>query len=258
MQKRISIITFLFFVIISSVTAQRQPPAFKKFVHLDRRDSLPYALLEPLKPVKDQKYPLVIFLHGASERGTDNEKNVKHIQILFSYNTFDKYPCYVLAPQCPKGEMWSTLMNGKPFSATPTRPMEMLIQLMTKITAQYPIDPARIYVTGVSMGGFGTWDLMARFPDRFAGAVPICGGGDVKTIDKIKHIPVWAFHGAEDPTVPAELTRKMIYALQEVGAFPGYTEYPGVGHASWHHAYKEPQLMPWLWKQKLKSKQTPP
>ena len=254
MQKGIVVCSILLLLSFSSLFAQRQPPPFKKFIHTHKKDSLPYGLLEPLKPVKGEKYPLVIFLHGASERGTDNEKNIKHIQLLFNYNTFNKYPCYVLAPQCPKGEVWTTMMNGKSYSATPTRPMEMLIQVLDKISAQYPIDLTRVYVTGVSMGGFGTWDLLARFPHRFAAGVPVCGGGDVKTIEKIKHIPVWAFHGAEDETVPAEFSRKMIDALHEAGALPGYTEFPGVGHSSWHHAYKEPQLMPWLWKQKIKTK----
>jgi predicted peptidase len=251
MQKGIVIVSILLLTIVSSTLAQRKPPAFKKFVHIDRRDSLPYGLLEPLKPVAGKKYPLVIYLHGAGERGTDNIKNIKHIQILFNYNIFDKYPCYIFAPQCPKGEVWSTMMNGKPFSATPSRPMEMVIQMLEKISIKYPIDHTRIYVTGVSMGGYGTWDLITRFPFRFAAAVPVCGGGDVRSIEKIKHIPIWAFHGAEDLTVPAEETRKMVYGLQEAGALPGYTEFPGIGHTSWHQAYKEPQLMPWLWKQKL-------
>lgn len=252
MQKRIFTFSILFLLFCLEAFSQRQPPQFKKFVHVDKKDSLPYGLLQPLKPVSGEKYPLVIFLHGSSERGSDNAKHFKHIQLLFNYNIFDKYPCYVFAPQCPKGEVWSTMSNGKSYSATPTRPMEMVIQAMEKLSMQYPIDHTRIYVTGVSMGGFGVWDLLARLPYRFAAGVPICGGGDVRTIEKIKHIPVWAFHGAEDPTVPAEVTRKMIYGLQEAGALPGYTEFPGIGHTSWHQAYKEPQLMPWLWKQKLK------
>lgn len=254
MQKNVLLFSILLLVIFSPVLAQRQPPPFKKLVHANKKDSLPYGFLEPLKPVAGQKYPLVIFLHGASERGDDNDKHIKHIQLLFNYNVFNKYPCYVIAPQCPEGEVWSTLMNGRPFSAVPTRPMQMVIQLMEKTMESYPIDPARIYVTGLSMGGFGTWDLMARFPDRFAAAVPVCGGGDVATAPKIKHIPVWVFHGAEDEIVPPELSRKMVAALRNAGGLPGHTEYPGVAHSSWHQAYREPHLMPWLWKQKRSSK----
>ena len=129
--------------------------------------------------------------------------------------------------------------------------MEMLIQMMEKIAIEYPIDHTRIYITGVSMGGFGTWDLLARLPYRFAAAVPICGGGDIDIIEKIKHVPIWAFHGADDETVPPEGTRKLIQELWDAGAYPGFTEFPGVGHTSWHQAYKEPHLMPWLFKQKL-------
>jgi predicted peptidase len=254
MQKGILILLILVLTGISKGIAQRQPPAFKKLVHVHKRDSLPYGLLEPMNLVKGQKYPLVIFLHGASERGTDNDKHLKHIQILFNYNTFNKFPCYVFAPQCPRGEVWSQMMFGKSFSTTPTRPMELAMQMIEKIAMQYPIDHTRIYITGVSMGGFGTWDLIARLPYRFAAAVPICGGGDPETAAKIKHIPIWAFHGAEDPTVPPESSRKMIHALQDLGALPGYSEFPGIAHSSWHQAYKEPHLMPWLWKQKLKFK----
>ena len=142
-------------------------------------------------------------------------------------------------------------MGSNSMGATPTRPMQLFIQLLDKVLKEYPIDPARIYVTGVSMGGFGTWDLLARFPTRFAAAVPICGGGDESTAAKIKHVPIWAFHGALDHTVPPEKSRSMIQALQRAGGLPGYTEYPDIEHNSWVWAYRDPHLMVWLFKQKL-------
>lgn len=250
----LSLIFATMFTVSGFAQKEKKPPLpeFKKFVHLDKKDSLPYGLLAPQEIKPGEKYPLVLFLHGAGERGSDNENHLKHIHILFNRNVHNKYPCFVLAPQCPKGKVWSDMMYGKSYSASPTRVMEMVIQVLEKVSIDYPIDHTRIYVTGISMGGFGTWDLMARFPHRFAAAVPVCGGGDVKTVPQIKHIPVWAFHGAMDPTVPPELSRKMIQALQDAGALPGYTEYPEVKHTSWHHAYKEPQLMPWMWRQKLR------
>jgi predicted peptidase len=257
MQNRFFLISMLIVVMSASAFAQKEPPPFKKMVYIEKGDSLPYGLLQPGKPVQGEKYPLVIFLHGAGERGSDNEKNIKHIQLLFTANNHNKYPCYVVAPQCPKKEVWSDLMWGKPFSATPTRPMEMFLQLLEKIQKEYPIDLNRIYITGVSMGGFGTWDLMARFPNRFAAAVPICGGGDERTVEKIKHIPVWAFHGAKDETVPPKLSRKMIAALQNAGASPGYTEYPNVEHNSWYQAYKDPYLITWLFRQNLVAAKKP-
>ena len=250
MQNRIPFVLSIL-IIAGTAMAQKTPAQFSKFVHISKGDTLPYGMLEPLRKMPGEKYPLVIFLHGAGERGKDNEEHLKHIEILFSVNTLNKYPCYVVAPQCPHGQVWSNLMYGKPFSATPTRPMELFLEIYDKLLKQYPIDDSRIYITGVSMGGFGTWDLLARFPKRFAAAVPICGGGDEKTAAQISNIPIWAFHGALDETVPPRLSRKMIAAIQAAGGSPGYTEYPGVKHPSWNQAYKEPMLMSWLFKQTL-------
>jgi predicted peptidase len=251
MQNRKLRLLTLFLILATTSMAQKAPAQFSKHLHISKGDTLPYGMLEPLRKDPAQKYPLVIFLHGAGERGNDNEEHLKHIEILFSVNTLNKYPCYVIAPQCPKKQVWSNLMLGKPFSPIPTRPMQLFIEVYDKILKELPIDPSRIYVTGVSMGGYGTWDLLARFPTRFAGAVPICGGGDEKTAGLIKNIPIWAFHGALDETVPPRHSRKMIAAIQALGGTPGYTEYPGVKHPSWNQAYKEPMLMAWLFKQTL-------
>ena len=127
--------------------------------------------------------------------------------------------------------------------------MALLIELLAEAERMFPIDPDRIYVTGLSMGGFGTWDLIARFPDRFAAAVPVCGGGDPGTAPLIRDLPVWAFHGALDRVVPPSNSRVMVRALQEAGARPGYSEYPDVGHNSWTKAYEDPYLLPWLFEQ---------
>lgn len=249
--RKLILLTVLLFFHLGTM-AQKTPPPFKKFLYTDKSDSLPYGILSPLKTEANKKYPLVIFLHGAGERGNDNEQHFKHIQLLFTTNTLNKFPCFVVAPQCPKNNVWSQLTQGKSLSASPTRPMKLFLELYDQILKDYPIDPARIYVTGISMGGFGTWDLLARFPDRFAAAVPICGGGDEKTAARIKHIPVWVFHGALDDIVSPALSRKMVSALQAQGAAPGYTEYPGIKHSSWYQAYKEPMLMTWLFKQTLR------
>jgi predicted peptidase len=132
--------------------------------------------------------------------------------------------------------------------------MAMVIELIAKIEKEFPIDRSRIYVTGLSMGGYGTWDLIARFPHRFAAAVPVCGGGDPETASQIKHIPLWAFHGALDNVVPPGQSRVMVRALQDAGGTPGYTEYPDVKHDSWVYAFREPHLLPWLFNQHLGEK----
>jgi predicted peptidase len=250
------IILWAVLLLVSSIPSKaQQPPLFDKLLFITKADTLPYRLLKPVNPESKDLFPLVIFLHGAGERGKDNEVHIKHITELFE-NPVNrgKYPCYVVAPQCPKNELWADF-NGSDENASisekPTKPMQLVISLIAEISKDYPIDPSRIYVTGLSMGGYGTWDLIARFPNKFAAAVPICGGGSVKSVPEIKHIPIWAFHGALDRIVPPQESRKMIAALQEAGSFPGYTEYPGVEHDSWLHAYREPHLIHWLFKQKL-------
>ncbi len=121
----------------------------------------------------------------------------------------------------------------------PAAPLQTALELLFMIQEKYSIDPDRVYITGISMGGFATWEAMIRHPRNFAAAVPVCGGGDVSFADRITHIPVWAFHGADDPVVPVKCGRLMIETLEQAGGNPRYTEYPGVGHNSWDRAYAE-------------------
>src|SRR5207244_7702516 len=117
---------------------------------------------------------------------------------------------------------------------------------------EFSIDPKRLYITGLSMGGYGTWDLISRHPELFAAAAPICGGGDEDQAEKIAKLPIWIFHGAKDQAVPVERSRNMVTALKKAGGEPKYTEYPDVGHDSWVRAYKDPELFAWLFAQKKK------
>lgn len=246
------IYVIIFMVMIARVSAQNMS-LFDKLLFAEKGDTLPYRLLKPVNPGSMPKFPLVIFLHGVGERGTDNEVQTKHISELFlDERNRGKYPCYLVAPQCPKGYSWSNFkqVNGETaLSPGPSKPMKLLISLIESIIKEFPVDESRIYVTGLSMGGFGTFDLIARYPEKFAAAVPVCGGGDPKTAGRIKHIPIWAFHGALDKTVTPQQSRRMISALQKEGATPGYTEYPDVAHDSWVYAYREPHLIHWLFNQ---------
>lgn len=247
------VLTLTCFFLFSSVLQAQPTELFDKLLYIGKDDTLPYRLLKPVNPGAKDLYPLVIFLHGSGERGTDNEVQVKHIADLFLDPKYrGKYPCYVLAPQCPKGKMWADYKGGS-ITKTPTEPTRLLLELIDKINKEFPIDPSRIYITGLSMGGYGTWDLLARYPYKFAAAIPICGGGDEQTAVKIKHVPIWAFHGAKDNIVPARQSRNMVRALQTAGGSPGYTEYPDIAHESWVQAYQEPHLLPWLFKQKIKT-----
>jgi len=215
--------------------------------------SLPYRLFKPKDYDANKKYPLVIFFHGAGERGDDNQRQVGNgVEIFARAENQAKNPCFIFAPQCPAGKQWVDVPwadDGEVQPAEPSEPMKLAIEAIDAIQKEFSIDADRLYVTGLSMGGFGTWDLITRFPDRFAAAVPICGGGDEKQAAKIAKLPIWAFHGAIDNVVKPIRSRNMIQALREAGGQPGHTEYPSVGHFSWGLAYNEPELMPWLFAQ---------
>jgi len=200
---------------------------------------LPYRLYVPSNySAAAAEYPLVLFLHGAGERGDNNRAQTKKnsvMQTLLSEENLAAYSCVVIAPQCPKDQGWDT---------------ETLMGLLEYAEAAWPVDTARIYITGLSMGGYGTWDMLAAYPDYFAAAVPICGGGDPESAALFKDVPVWAFHGAKDTVVGPERSREMVQALEEAGAKDvRYTEYPDAAHASWEPAYREAELFPWMFAQ---------
>jgi predicted peptidase len=133
-------------------------------------------------------------------------------------------------------------------------PLRLTMALVASLETEYPVDTNRLYVTGLSMGGYGTWDAIQRFPAKFAAAVPVCGGGDATAAKAIAKVPVWAFHGAKDTAVKPERSRDMIAALKAAGGAPKYTEYPDVGHNSWVNAYNTPELYEWMFAQKLPPK----
>ena len=220
---------------------------------------LPYRLFLPEGYDASQRYPLVLFLHGAGERGSENERQLTVGPELFRRLT--QRPCIVVVPQCPEptqegqiGFRWveTDWASKAPhaFSEAPSLPMRLVLELLELIGGEFSIDPGRRYVTGISMGGFGTWDLICRRPHYFAAAVPICGGACDSQAETIAHLPIWTFHGTDDTVVWPERTRSMVDALRQAGGSPRYTEYPGIGHGSWDPAYVEPELMDWLFAQK--------
>jgi predicted peptidase len=216
--------------------------------------TLPYRLLKPDDYDPKKKYPLVVFLHGAGERGTDNAKQLIHGVPEFAKPDVRKaHPCFLIAPQCPDKARWVEVdwgADSHTMPKEPSEPMRLLLELIPALQKEYSIDDKRLYVTGLSMGGFGTWDLIARKSDWFAAAAPICGGADEATAEKLVKTPVWAFHGDKDPAVKPSRSRNMIEALKKAGGKPKYTEYKDVGHNSWGPAYTDPELMKWLFEQK--------
>jgi predicted peptidase len=216
--------------------------------------TLPYRLMKPVGYDPSKKFPLVVFLHGGGERGTDNQKQMVHgVPQFASKENREQYPCFLIAPQCPEKVQWVDVDWKLPAHTIPmemTEPTRLTMELIEAIEKEFSIDKSRIYITGLSMGGFGTWDLLARYPHVFAAAVPICGGADEATAAQIKNVPIWAFHGAKDGTVQIIRSRNMVAALEKAGGKPKYTEYPDVGHDSWNPAYKDAEMFKWLFAQK--------
>ncbi len=247
----VSLAVFVLGLTTAAGAAEEKHPLFEKKVYTDAQGhELPLRLLKPEHYDPKEKYPLVLFLHGAGERGTDNDKQLIHgVREFAKEENRKKYPCFVIAPQCPTGDRWAD-WSAKRLPDQPLPPMRLVIEMLKKAQKEYSIDPQRIYVTGLSMGGFGTFDLIERHPDWFAAAVPICGGGDVSAAPKIAKIPLWIFHGAKDKVVPVTNSRDMVEAVKKAGGHPRYTEYPDAGHDSWTATYKDPELYTWLFAQK--------
>jgi predicted peptidase len=243
-------------LLVPAMAEAKDDLPLEKHVYQTGREKLPYRLLRPLTLEEGKRYPLVVFLHGAGERGTDNEKQLIHGVPQFATKANrEKYPCFLIAPQCPEGKRWVEVDWSADRHTQPKEPGEvgrLTLGLIEKEMKDLPIDPKRVYIAGLSMGGYGTWDLVARRPDLFAAAVPVCGGADEATAPKIKDLPVWAFHGAKDTTVKPDRSRNMIAALKKAGGTPKYTEYPDVGHNSWDPAFADPKLYEWLFAQTKK------
>lgn len=221
-------------------------------------DTLRYRLLTPLNMQSGQKYPLVLFLHGAGERGCDNEKQLTHGgQMWLNPVNRDQYPAFVLAPQCPPDAYWA--YTARPTSFTPAQmPAEAplspifrtLKELLDKFLADSRVDKSRIYVIGLSMGGMGTYDLAIRYPEIFAAAIPICGTVNPARLKEAKDVKFRIFHGDADNVVTVEGSRQAYRALKKAGAQVEYKEYPGCNHGSWNPAFNEPDFMEWLFTQK--------
>jgi len=211
---------------------------------------LKYRLIKPLGYQPGKKYPLVLFLHGAGERGDDNAITLKHAAKDFADPARRaKYPAYIVIPQCPKDKKWSEVDWSKESSTLPesaSDSLQSVKELLDEMVENAGVDNDRIYVTGLSMGGYGTWDAIARYPGFFAAAVPICGGGDPKTVDRFKKLPIWCFHGGKDTVVKPIRSQEMIAALKGIGSDVRYTEYPDAGHDSWSATYSNPELYEWL------------
>ena len=213
-----------------------------------------YRLFIPSAEVRKKALPLVVYLHGSGGIGDDNRKqisggNATGTHVWTTPDAQRMHPTYVLAPQLPPGEQW-----GAPGSDALSSHAEALVQLIAALTREFFLDPDRIYLTGQSLGGGGTWDIISKRPDLFAAAVPLCGDGNPLRVAAARRLPIWVFHGAQDPLVPVTASRDLVAALRAVGSPVKYTEYPDVGHDVWTRAYVDPALADWLFGQRRASR----
>ena len=225
---------------------------------VNKTDTLPYRILFPENFDPGKKYPLVLFLHGAGERGSDNFSQLTHGgKLILNEENRSKFPAIVVFPQCPKESYWSNVefvtdSSGRrrefkfQKGGKPTKAMSALLGLTDRLAEKPFVDPERVYVGGLSMGAMGTFEILRRKPDFFAAAFAICGGDNPKNVKKYKHVPLWVFHGDADAIVPISLSENVVAALQHKKADVKYTVYPGVNHNSWDNAFAESQLLPWL------------
>lgn len=193
---------------------------------------LDYWLYLPKNYYDQQKWPLLVFLHGAGERGQDLNRLKIHGPIMLVEQGKD-LPFIIVAPQCPADQWW------------PYR-VEHISAVIDEIVEKYPVDTKRIYMTGLSMGGYGTWATATRYPDRFAAIAPICGGGEVLLANLLKAVPIWAFHGDKDTIVPLSESQRMVDAVNNAGGNAKLTIYPGVNHNSWTQTYNNDALYEWF------------
>ena len=216
-------------------------------------DGLKYRIYVPHDIGYFEKVPLVVFLHGAGERGEDNAVQLVHgVPQLISYSMRKNEKAIIVAPQCPKKLRWFETPWGEldhPTAAQPSVTSAKVIALMEKMLVDYPIDRSRVYITGLSMGGYGTWDLAARRPELFAAALPVCGGGDVAQATWLAKMPIWTVHGDKDGAVPVENSRRMVKAVNAAGGKVIYEELPGRGHGVWGYTYSSDKILDWFFSQ---------
>lgn len=219
------------------------------------KDTLKYRMLLPSNFDTAKTYPVVLFLHGAGERGDDNQKQLAHGSELF-YRTRDSFPAIVLFPQCRQDDYWASVSVDRstkplvlkfPPNSAPTKSMALATKLLDSIMSKPYANKNQVYVGGLSMGGMGTFEILYRHPETFAAAFAICGAGNPETTERYaKTVPMWIFHGAKDDVVNPQNSLDMTSGILKYGGTPNFTLYAKDNHNSWNSAFAEPQLLPWL------------
>ncbi len=245
------------FLLLGFLTNAQEESAYKKEVFVKAADSLPYRILYPQDFSEDKTYPLVLFLHGAGERGNDNEAQLAHGGDLFLQpEVRENFPAIVVFPQAPKEDYWAQVDVNRqvnPYELTfkgeegPTVSLQLVMALLDTLSTKSFVDNDRIYVGGLSMGGMGTYELLQRRPDTFAASFVICGAAEAEDMEKLpKDFNIWIFHGEQDDIISPEYAKTLARVINSNGANAKLSLYPNDNHNSWDSALAEPYLLPWL------------
>jgi predicted peptidase len=258
-------LTGLLILCVSNVIFAQNQKLFKYEHFINQTDTLNYRILLPKHFDETKQYPLVLFLHGGGERGSDNAKQLVNGSSLFAKRKHRrKFPAIVIFPQCPQNDYWARATIDRntnpyaidfPLDSIPTKSLSLVMQLMDEMASKPFVKSDQIYVGGLSMGGMGTFEILYRKPKMFAAAFAICGGGNVETVSQYAtSTPIWVFHGANDDIVDPQLSIAMVGANLKAGGKPNFNLYSNDNHNSWDSAFSEPSLLAWLFS-KSKQKQ---
>ncbi len=237
--------------------AKAQNTLFQEKMYIKNTDTLKYRILYPENFSESKQYPIVLFLHGAGERGSDNKAQLMHGSKLFLNKTNrGAFPAIVIFPQCPKADYWSNVVVDRstkpislsfPLNTPPTKALSLVMSVLDQYISKPFVNKNKIYVGGLSMGGMGTYEILYRKPNTFAAAFAICGGGNPTSVSAYaQNTDVWIFHGAKDDVVDPKLSLAMATAYLQAGATPNVTIYADDNHNSWDSAFSEPQFLTWL------------
>lgn len=243
---------FLILIVSGSAFSQTELVNRKEIFVSKNSDSLPYQLLIPYIIDTTKSYPLILWLHGKGERGIDNEKQMTLIKKWLPDSlSKEKYQSFLLAPQCSEDRMWSNydkLAHAITFDTITPEIQISIMELIEEVKSEYKIDNNRIYIMGISMGGFGVFDMITRYSNYFAAAIPICGGADPSKSKELTETNIWAFHGEKDNIVSIRHTKTLMEIIENEDH--KFTSYPSKGHDAWNLAFKEAHLLKWLFHQK--------
>ena len=239
----------LFFILFLNVNLNSQDlDLYEQKIFVTEKDTLNYRILKPLNYDSTKQYPVHLFLHGAGERGNDNVSQLVHGSKLFlKKESREKYNSWVIFPQAPKHDWWGYKDSYKlNYNVKESKAMSLVVKLMDNFSKRKDVNQNKIYVSGLSMGGMGTFVILNLRPNMFAAATPICGDGDPSSVKNYaKKIPIWIFHGSDDTVVSPKKSLKMANAIIDAGGSPKITFYENVGHNSWNNAFAEKDFLKW-------------